>query len=259
MPSPHLTRTCAVCGLQKPLAAFLQISGEHGTLYGNICAACRGSGRTIKNPKLSDEKEKGGASLRIGSKEKIYAEKDQRQKIKDIKELFNKEAKRREALTQQKLEATEEKEKERKEKLFLDPKQGFLAKNSLIKESNRKESVEATTVKKAQDIREMMVENIKMEDALRQEIQMTTADLAVPYIEPQTWHLRYHGEHFLRFKAWLGTSSPIVTALERLQTHGKKLSESHVQNKPQAAEPSPPKKEILEDFIEKRLGPGKKR
>lgn len=36
-----LTKICSVCGLSKPLTAFLVMNDKQGATYGNICSACR--------------------------------------------------------------------------------------------------------------------------------------------------------------------------------------------------------------------------
>ena len=76
-PAPQLTRSCLVCGLEKPLAAFLQITGTQGTIYGNTCSSCRGSGAKDKSTYPTPEREEensGGAGLKIDSKAKIHQE-----------------------------------------------------------------------------------------------------------------------------------------------------------------------------------------
>ena len=83
-----LTRTCSACGIEKPLSAFLQISGTQGTLYGAICATCRSAGITGKKPTTSLDEGTTSASSgsRIGVKEKVFIEKEQFEK-KELKKI----------------------------------------------------------------------------------------------------------------------------------------------------------------------------
>src|SRR5690349_18583867 len=86
------TRVCASCGIEKPLAAFLQLSEKHGTVYGNICVTCRSEGKTLKKEdKTEDERTTNPTGARIGAKEKIYADEDNKRHLKNLKELYRKE------------------------------------------------------------------------------------------------------------------------------------------------------------------------
>lgn len=74
MSSTHisLTKTCASCGEQKPLSAFLQLTGTQGTAYGNICATCRKTQMDKKSGhKDTDEVTTRTTGVKIDSKTKV--------------------------------------------------------------------------------------------------------------------------------------------------------------------------------------------
>lgn len=69
----QLVRSCLACGLEKPLAAFLQLTGTQGTVYGNICSACRSAsakGSPVVPKKETDDGDEsdGGSGLNMGYK-----------------------------------------------------------------------------------------------------------------------------------------------------------------------------------------------
>lgn len=125
-----LTRTCLTCGLDKPLAAFLQLSGEQGTTYGNICATCRSVHARSKNlPATEDDNGKGGFGFRIDAKAKIQKELAERKFKKELDETFLQEKNQDEKLTLEKTEKKELKiksEKNHRNYLEAKKKQGFL-------------------------------------------------------------------------------------------------------------------------------------
>jgi hypothetical protein len=116
-----LTRTCTACSLQKPLSAFLQVSGDQGTSYGNLCATCRGAG--IKDPTLIEPREDErstttSSGLRIGAKEKNEIEKKQKDQLNRDKETQKKAASKQVTLNDEK--STKEELKEQAEKKHRD-------------------------------------------------------------------------------------------------------------------------------------------
>ena len=113
--STSLTRVCIVCGEEKPLAAYLQISGAQGTLYGNVCAACRAASANKPAASGDDEDSGGGGGYRIDAKTKIQTEQEDKKRLKQQNELNKKEAKERAKIVTDKTERTEVKEKAEKD------------------------------------------------------------------------------------------------------------------------------------------------
>src|SRR5262245_33172813 len=102
----QLTRTCSVCGIEKPLSAFLQLDPTHGTSYGKICAKCRGMGKTNKPAPVATTEDERGTTPGVGirAKEKLYADLKREQKIHTLKELYKKEEIKKQAISDEKAE-----------------------------------------------------------------------------------------------------------------------------------------------------------
>src|SRR3990167_7374031 len=108
----HLTRICTACGMEKPLSAFLQITGAQGTTYGNICSTCRGTGAKEKSsvPALEEEQSSTSSGIRIGSKQKVEIEKEKKRELDELKQHYVEEEKKREQIITEKITTTEQKE-----------------------------------------------------------------------------------------------------------------------------------------------------
>src|SRR5438105_2533589 len=110
MTKHKLTRVCSICGIEKPLSAFLEISAQ-GTRYGVICSSCRAAEKGKKEAKPEEDIVTLPGGARIGGKEKVFIAKEQKRQIKDLKDLFKKESQRREEVAEKKLTEEELKEK----------------------------------------------------------------------------------------------------------------------------------------------------
>ncbi len=77
------TRICASCGLEKPLAAFTLRAGLLGMTYSNICSDCR-QGKSTKEHGGETRRDVGGSRLRSG--ERVKAESDKKELVKQLKE-----------------------------------------------------------------------------------------------------------------------------------------------------------------------------
>src|SRR3990167_4758510 len=91
-----LMKTCSNCGQQKPLSAFLEMSSEQGSSYGNICSSCRKTTlEELQRRKKSDAE--GSTTTDIGhkidSKTKVQGEVDKRQHIQHVDEKYHAERK----------------------------------------------------------------------------------------------------------------------------------------------------------------------
>src|SRR3990167_11420340 len=104
---PTLSKTCAACGLQKPLSAFLQLT-DAGTSYGNICSTCRKAGADIKKPKTEAEDSTTSVSgHKIDTKTKIHGDIDKKQIKQRTEELYHEDRKKDEIIESIKIEKTE--------------------------------------------------------------------------------------------------------------------------------------------------------
>lgn len=123
-----LLKTCASCGKQKPLAAFLQLSGAEGATYGNICSACR----KTNLEKSAAEKEDAGTRRETGgtrftSEVRAKTEADKKELFETTEREYHEERDEADLLKadkRQKTEIAEKKDTLRKQTLksFLDQK-----------------------------------------------------------------------------------------------------------------------------------------
>lgn len=256
----QLIRTCTACGIEKPLAAFLQISGKQGTNYGSVCASCRSAGRTAKSPPIPIEEDSTTATtdVRIGSKEKVYAEQEKKRYLKDLKGLHIKEAKKRDEAVVESVEQKDIKEKAEKDhrKFYIETKQkqGFLGQRRPVDPNSADGIAERNAKQQLEHARNLLenrnqIETQKQEEIIKQEFQITSLDFSMPFIAGQTNQLRFQTDTFLKFKSWLGMSSPIVRTLELLYNKN---------NMPTTPGKNPPaenanRKEKIEEYMDKRL------
>lgn len=250
-----MTRICSLCGIEKSLAAFLEISSTHGTHYGIICSACRGSGAIEKKTLKQDEDISTMASTgsRIGSKERVFIENEQKKKIAAQKQERIEQLAKRDALLLDKDEKKNEKEQQEKDhrRTYLDLKKqpGFLGKKlptgTVIHRSQQPSTALDTKHHEDKKFQEKKEVNKQFN---QQEERKKTFDLINQYIDPQAGEIREHNPVFLAFQDSL-EQTPFKIARERLRklawankpadTKGKAMTEN---------------KDPLVEFVEKTWG-----
>jgi len=241
-----LTRICSSCGLEKPLSAFLQLSNKEQTLYGNICATCRGLGKTDKTFEESG-KSTGPSGHRLGAKEKVYLEKEQKRQINDLKELYRQEIKKRDETKDKKLKMTDLIEKNRKvhSQYIESKKQTFLGKKNPSQEKNAEPGTKEY---------EATVERVKQDEFVRRELQIASLDTQAPFYDSPAALLKYKEGTFLQFKTWLGKSAHLRTT-ERVYGAKDAGIESTASKEISNEKKEPLRKDKkleLEDYIDKR-------
>ena len=259
MTKHKLTRTCSACGIEKPLSAFLEVTQTHGTRYGAICSTCRAAGKGKKETKASDEGTvtlPGGA--RIGSKEKVFISKEQNRQIRDIKDLFQKEAQRRGELTEKKILDKDQKEKEGKDhrKFYIERKQqGFLGKTTQPVIINPERQAE---IARSVEQHERHLETKKQEEVVRQELQINSLDLST-YTDTNMAKYRSdafrQSDVFKQFAAWLGSDAPIVKMVGQLYSNKPGGNKSSLPQDKKPGQREQKGKEAIEDYLEKRWSP----
>lgn len=228
-----LNRTCLTCGLDKPLAAFLQLSGAQGTVYGNVCSDCRSIGARNKNAILPQEEEsqRGGSGLRIDAKTKIQQDIERKQHEKKLTELDIGEKNRDEKLLFEKIEKKDLKEKSEKDHrtTFIESKkqQGFLG------------------IRTTQPVQPTNIEQAKLEASIEQENQLKNIDFN--NIDPQTAGLKVQSVNFKFLESFLGESANFRTT--------KRITNAKPENKNQPG----PQKDDFTNYAEKTFTPGRKR
>jgi hypothetical protein len=85
-PTPNLTKTCSICGLQKPLTAFLQLAGKQGTIYGDVCGSCRKTAAEMEENAKDGGARQHESKLTIDDKAKSQMDKDKIEKLHQAEE-----------------------------------------------------------------------------------------------------------------------------------------------------------------------------
>lgn len=263
-----LLKTCSVCGLQKPLAAFLQYAGTAGAHYSNVCATCR-KAEAEKAQKLKADEE--GTTSRTGrtidAKARVEAEAEKRKDIKQESEEYYEEREEKDVAKTEKVEQVISKAKEEKKHRdsFLD--RSFATKKETITKSIAAERAEVG----AKQAAEKQANTNKSED-IAKNIQTagTTITAGMDMTE------KFKGGTFRAFLTQLGTS-PIGRAFaQNAQNTQKAAAEKSAAAAKNAAtsaaatknagdksamfsKDNAAAKETLSDRIEKTWGPGKKR
>lgn len=224
-----LTKTCISCGLQKPLSAFLQISGSQGATYGNTCSSCRKTNiEKVETPKEPEESTTSTTGVKIDSKTKVKAEFDKREYRKQVEEdYFEERDKKDEKLTHrvQKNENISQDEKKHR-KSFLE-KRPFLDGSKKPNPGNPSQVFGGET-----------------QQASAGKLDFATGP--VEYTRVAGLVKMTQSPVFQAFKSWIG-NAPIVSAAEKA---------AQQKNKNKAA-PHSPEKEPLNEYLNKRHGPKK--
>jgi hypothetical protein len=246
MSQNQLTRICAACGIQKPLSAFLQLSGKASNSYGNICATCRSQGKTA--PDSTDDTGSTGRTVehRIGTKEKVFAETENKKQIKDLKEFYRQEVNKKEELLDKKTKQTDIIEQERKDHRinYIEAKQKTFL-------DNKREKIDAS-IERTLAEREKTLEAIKQEDLVRRELQIARWDMPGGFVDPQAALSKYKEGAFLQFKTWLGKSAHLSTT-ERI--YNAKPDTPNAKKTATDKKEKAHKEPSIDEYLDKRAGP----
>jgi hypothetical protein len=226
-PINPITKTCSICGQQKPLAAFLQLSGNQGSSYGIICSTCRQAGLDKQEKvKESEDSTRSTTSKTIDNKAKMQVETDTKQQLREIEEQYFEE---REENSELQSEHSEKKQNIAKSEKTH--RENYLEKRSFLDSTDKAKRNAASLIFGGE-------EQKAREGAIR---------LDAPVLDTQiAGKLKYQGSVFNQFKTWLGTSAPIVKATQS-------ASQKAGQNKKAGA------KEVLVENVEKTWGPKRTR
>lgn len=244
--SNQLTRICSVCGIQKPLSAFMQLGGMSGTSYSTICATCRSTQAGVKSTDTIDERGRTSPALRIDKNTRIQAEIDKEKQQKKQEEAARKTAEKREQLITDKEEQKDtlvKAEKHQRETY----KQGFLAKTIIPPPTQKTADIKAQTAL-SEEQKQALTEQQRKEAELLERTQ-TMADALSPVIDhPIGSEIQRVGEAYNNFLRWLGPDAPRRITIERYIRRDKQVKmEKNI---------SP--EEIVDEYVEKKFRPGNK-
>ena len=213
----QIAKTCINCSLQKPISAFLQITGPHGTSYGNICSTCRGSGlgKKLVIPVAEDTSTSSSATgLKIDAKSKMQADLEKKEAVEKKQEEDKKEREKIDLKN-----AAQEERKEIKQSLEKKHRNNFLDTNkqtSSFLEYQSKKPEDKRLGLEQQTLNEVMQNT---DSAIKQEIKAKSVDLSIPHIDPtQTGSLKY-GAEWKKFRTRLGGSAAINTVEQQFKAN----------------------------------------
>jgi hypothetical protein len=250
----QLSKSCLSCGLQKPLSAFLQITGPEGSSYGNICSTCRGSGlgKKITIVEVDDDHVSSSTGLKIDGKAKQQIDRVKKLKAEEKVAVEHKEELKDENEKQEKSERKEIKASEEKKhrENFIDVKK----KESFLNYQSKKpaDSVTKTAQQKqlnqahSSDLDRLAQTDIENKQAgAKSEDLAKNVDLGNTFVDTVTGEIKYHSAEFLKMRAKLGNSAAINT-IER-QFLARKTS--HMEN------PDKADRDTLAEFVEEKWQP----
>lgn len=227
------TRTCTVCGQKKPLVAFLELAGEHGHAYGNICATCRGAGLGRKTTKEADISDNSGGTTRfqLDNKMRIQAEHEKQDQLKHQTELDQDEKAKKEHLALEDSTETEEHEKIEKKhrEEYLQEKSGKPEKQKATSFLDRQKlgSHAFTQEKKWGEKEQLLTASENLQEGNKAEARKTAADVSTISIDEQTASVgRSAGSTFDQFRKFLGKSAAINRTLEQYGQKSEQQSSS---------------------------------
>ena len=221
MTNPPITKKCAVCGIEKPLTAFLTLQTQTGTQYGNICANCRKMQTPETAPITKDIDETDGTVDRhtIDSKAKVAIERDKQQQQKEKEEREQEETEHElEEKTlelEKKATRTQDEKKHRKE-IF----ETLLIKRPPTK-AEEKNFIQKKLEEKNKQLKETQQKESQKQEKERQEQEriqkeVNEVSLTNPLVGP-TDRLKYQSVVFRQFLATVGEGSAIARNVSRLQ------------------------------------------
>lgn len=246
----QLTRTCTVCGLKKPLSAFLQLSASQGTHYGNICADCRSKqARSGAKPLAEEEWSKAGTGARIGAKERLYIDEKKKLELQTKQEAEKKETKKLDLEKTDKTIRDESQKKYEKDhrNFFLETKvPGILGEKPLATKTPAEFS---TDLNRPEALNEVKI----LQDFLIREQKFRSGEIGHAPLSLN--EMKYNTAMFQQFvEAFLSEASPLKRFL---QMHSKRPSAFGAKPTP-PTEPNKIAVSAIEEFIEKKLGPSHK-
>jgi hypothetical protein len=253
-PQKPLLKTCSVCGLQKPLSAFLQLSDKGGLTYGHICGHCRLAGKGPTDEISSDDgMHTEELELKLDAKEKIQSdlERELRHEEKEALEQEEREAKDKETYLHKKHELKKAQQERKHRESFLQRraansapdgkaagKQGDLAKINKAAAANQKFAIAEEKKSKVDyqfqtgdNMRQGSLEKYKWGEFNRRFKAMIGNPLGLQG-NPQKVTQKNPQQTFDQMKNWLGaTAAPNKTAafvknVEKLKLPGSKPTDT---------------------------------
>jgi DNA-binding protein H-NS len=204
-PQKPLSKTCSSCGLIKPLAAFLQMAGSVGAIYGNICSTCRKANiDKAKSPSVDEGSSTSSTGNKIDAKTKVKTDIDKkllREYVEDLHQEEREDKQEAKDIRSQKIKVKAEKE--------LKHREGYLKKGSVF---DSKSNANATSSADKQFF---------ATDTARKTIDYTkhTGDT-----QRHTGQTKYQTAFYNTLQAWLGKNTNAAKNIEKMGLANKVTS-----------------------------------
>lgn len=238
------SRICSSCGQEKPIMAFLELSGDLGRTYGHICADCRQAGLGEKSSIEAEPGDKSGGTTRaqLDHKFRMQTEEERVAQIKHESELKEQERAKKEAEAKEKtakeehLEETEKKHREEQQPLDTKKEKTVTVDKTAVEKQestafqDRQKVLQTFAGEKSWADRVQNIDHAEVEQGVNvEEARKTSADVSLSDLGQQTPTVsRSAGSIFNTFfRGWLGNSAAINTALRAQgQAMGKQAGET---------------------------------
>lgn len=203
MDKPNLVKTCSSCGLQKPLASFLQFAGSESASYGNICADCRKAHIDNEIEKEPDEFSTNTSGYKIDSKAHLHGEIEKKEHHHKVEELNKTEHDKAEVKKEKRIRKIIDIQKGER-----DHRKNYLEKSSFLTTQH------SEAQQRALEEKQKLEEESKIQ-AVKQEEKLKRIDFSETFLPSQTGaQVKLQGRIFSDFKAWLGGSAPVVRSMD---------------------------------------------
>lgn len=235
------TKVCASCGQEKPMSAFLELSGDQAGHYGNICGTCRKTYLEQSKPK-DEASGKTGTGHKIDSKAKVAGDIDRQEEAASKEEQYHQERDEEELEQSDNLDKDDlRKQDERKHH------QSFLDRRTAITD---KKKAQAEAANSHFAVQENTKEQSNTSESAREEQKKTGFDFYGPvqdtYIAGKE---KYKGVHIRQFATWAGKGSAI----------GRRLGSQNPAAGSEPASKTEEKNQTLAEHLENNFGPGSRK
>lgn len=234
---PTFTKTCSSCGLEKPLSAFLELSGDHAGTYGNVCGTCRKTSMDKMKPKDAEGSSRSGTGRKVDSKTKIASDIDKQESLQREEEEYHEERDENEII-----ETEETQKKDLRQVEQRKHRESFLDKRSYLTDKKKTDDASKTHAAQQEEVRD----NQNVSDNTRTEQKKTEIDFTGPVLDTYIpGKEKFKGLSIRQFATWVGKGSAIGRTLNSTQA-------------PTQANPQD-KDQTLSEKIEQTWKPGSKR
>lgn len=203
-PTTPLFKTCSACGQQKPLSAFLQMTGPNGTTYGTICTDCRKANADKLPAQEQDETTTSNTGLKVDSKAKVADDLEKNKLRFETDEQYYEEREEKDVSNSAEIEKTNVKSTDEKKH------RDFLKRNTFIgKSTTTTESRHFSEQKRVQDVQTENTMNAahaeKQTESAKSEQQEKEVKLDASTDTGIAGKIKYtQGQAFKEFARWSG-------------------------------------------------------